>query len=178
MKFIKDILLVETTTTGVDVDKDAILQITGILLDKDNLLEKSIFNSYVRVSLLENIIQKHSVVLGIKEEQLQKSPKIYDAVKKFNEQFGNSPMLATHNIANIFFLRNAYKKANVPWEFEPHILELWTLQYIYSLSYGIKKMPTLSTLLDHFRIPRVNHSNSLERAKAESIVFKKIIGIL
>ena len=176
MKFIKDILLIETTTTGQDIEKDAIIQLTGLLLDKDNLLEKSIFNTYVRVSLLENTIQKHSSILGIEEAVLTKSPKIYDSAKKFHDHFGSDLLLATHNIANIFFLRNAFKKASVPWDYDMHIIELWTLEYIYALSYGIRKMPTLHTLIDHFRIKHVNSANALEKARAEAIIFRNIIG--
>ncbi len=176
MKFIKDILFIETTTTGPDTDKDSIIQLSAILLDKDNLLEKANFNSYVRVSLLESTIHKHAQILDIPDEVMRKSSKIYEVAKKFYDQFGNDLLLATHNVQNLFFLRNAFKKANIPYDYDNHVIELWTLEYIYALSYGIKKMPTLNTLLDHFRIKQVSQSNAIERARACTIVFKKIIG--
>lgn len=175
MKFIKDLLFIETTTTGPDTDKDSIIQLSAILLDKDNLLEKSYFNSYVRVSLLDNCIQKHAELLGTSPITLQKSPKIYETIKSFHTTYNSELILATHNIQNILFLKNAYKKTAIVWPFDVHILELWTLSYIYSLHYGIRKIPTLYTLLDHFRLKLKNPSDALERVRNQTIIFKKLI---
>ena len=81
MKFIKDLLFFEIQTTGQDPDKDSIIQLSAILLDKDNLLEKNNFNSYIRVSYLDSIINDHAKLLHTDYESLRKSPKVYDAIK-------------------------------------------------------------------------------------------------
>ncbi len=175
MKFIKDILLVELETTGQDTDRDSIIQLSAVLLDKDNLLEKDFFNSIVRVSLLENTISKHAAMLGIPFEEMRKSQKIYETLKKFTEQFDKPILLASHNVTNLFFLRNAYRKSLIPFEFDSHVLELWTLSYIYTLTNGIKKMPTLYTLLDHFNMKLKNEHNAMEKARAEAAIFRKVI---
>src|SRR5258708_7144499 len=140
MKFIKDILWFDLTTTGPDSEKDNIIQLSAVLLDKDNLLEKAVFNFYVRVSLLDAIITKHAQLLNIPFDDLRKSQKIYDVIKKFHSTFGNKVLLATHNTQSLFFLKNAFKKALIPFNYDSHILELWTLGYIYTLNYGIRKM--------------------------------------
>ena len=44
MKFIKDLLFFDINTTGPDTDKDNIVQLSAILIDKHNLLEKDYFN--------------------------------------------------------------------------------------------------------------------------------------
>lgn len=175
MKFIKDILLFDLETTGPNPDKDSIIQLSGILLDKDNLLEKSFFSSYVRVSLLEGIISEHAELLNIPFASMQKSPKIYDTIKKFHTQFGSTPLLATHNTANLLFLKNAFKKAIVPFDYNDHILELWTLGYIYTLNYGIRKMPSFHTFLDHFGMKLKNRHDALEKARLSAEIFRKII---
>jgi DNA polymerase III alpha subunit (gram-positive type) len=175
MKFIKDILLVELETTGPDSDKDSIIQLSAILLDKDNLLEKDFFNSYVRVSLLENTISKHAAMLHIAFESMQKSPKIYETIKKFNDQFDIPVLLASHNFLNLFFLKNAYRKALVPFSFDSHMLELWTLSYIYTLNNGLRKIPTLHTLIDHFNLPLKNPNNALEKVRLEAEIFRRIV---
>lgn len=175
MKFIKDILLFDLETTGPDADKDNIIQLSAILLDKDNLLEKDFFNSYVRVSLLDGTISQHAEMLHIPFDTMRKSPKVYDAIKKFHHQFGSGKLLATHNLANVLFLRNGFKKAAIPFDYDPHTLELWTLGYIYTLNYGIKKMPTFQTLLDHFRLKRKNRHDALEKTRLAAEVFRKII---
>lgn len=175
MKFIKDILLFELETTGPNPDKDSVIQLSCILLDKDNLLEKSYFNSYVRVSLLENLITEHAAQLSIPFVTMQKSPKIYDTIKKFHETFGANVLLGTHNISNILFLRNSFKKALIPFDYDSHILELWTLGYIYTLNYGIRKMPSFHTFLDHFGLKQKNRHNALEKCRLSAEIFRKII---
>jgi DNA polymerase III alpha subunit (gram-positive type) len=175
MKFIKDILLFDIETTGQDPDKDSIIQLAGILLDKDNLLERDFFNSYVRVSLLEGIIHQHAIMLNIPFETMQKSSKVYDVSKKFSERFGDRVLLATHSVNNILFLRNGFKKAAIPFAYDPHVIDLWTLGYIYTLNYGMKKMPTFYTLLDHFNMKIINRTNALEKCRLSADIFRKII---
>ncbi len=175
MKFIKDILLIDIETTGPVLDKDNIIQLSAIVLDKDNLLEKNFFNTYVRVSLLDGTITQHAGMLGIPFETLRKSPKIYDALKQMLSALGHNYLLAIHNFDKLLFLRHAFKKNLVPWEFDNHVLELWTLGYIYTLNYGIKKMPTFHTFLDHFRLKLTNRADALERARMSAEIFRRII---
>ena len=175
MKFIKDILLFHIETTGPLPDRDNIIQLAAILLDKDNLLEKNNFNSYVKVSFLDSTINQHAEYLQIPFETLAKSPKITEVIRRFAETFGSEPLLATHGITNVQFLRTAFKKTMVPWEFHNHVLDVWTLGYIYTLHYGIKKMPTHDTLMQHFSIKINNRTNALEKARASAEIFKKIV---
>src|SRR5262245_56856935 len=106
MKFIKDILFFEIQTTGHDSDKDSIIQLSAVLLDKDNLLEKNNFNTYIRVSYLDSIINEHAKILHSDYETLRKSPKVYDAIKNFHKKFGKDLLLATHSSNNLWFLKN------------------------------------------------------------------------
>ena len=175
MKFIKDIVLFDIETTGPDPDKDNIIQLSAILLDKDNLLEKDFFNSYVRVSLLDNIINQHATLLQIPFETMKHSPKIYDVVKQLNDKFNTRHLLAAHTFQPVLFLKNAFRKATVPFEYDMHTIDLWTLGYIYTLSFGVKKMPTFNTFIDQFSIKLQNKHNALERTRASAEIFRRII---
>ena len=175
MKFIKDILLFQIETSGPNLDRDSIIQLSAVLLDKDNLLEKDFYNSYIKVSFLDNTIAQHATQLQIPFETLQKSPKLHDVIKGFANKFGSTPLLATHTVSNVQFLRQAFKKTFVPFEYDSHVLDLWSLGYIYTLHYGVKKMPTLETLFTHFHLKIKNRTNALEKARLASVVFKKII---
>lgn len=175
MKFIKDLLFFETQTTGTDSDKDNIIQLSAVLCDKDNLLEKANFNSYIRVSYLDSVILQHSRILNTDYETLKKSPKIYDVAKRFKEKFGTNLLLATHNVTNLLFLRNAFKKAAVPFDYDQHTVELWTLGYIYTLNYGLKKMPTFNTMLDYFKIKQKRPFDAMEKVRLEAEIFRRII---
>lgn len=175
MKFIKDILFFEVQTTGQDTDKDSIIQISAVLLDKDNLLEKNNFNAYIKVSYLDSMVNAHASILNIPPEMLRKSPKVYEAVKSFHKHFGNNLLLATHNFSSVLFLKNAFKKALVPFDYDGHIIQLWTLGYIYTLNYGLKKMPTFNTFLDYFKLKQTQPFNALEKARLSAEIFRKII---
>lgn len=175
MKFIKDLLFFEVQTSGTDADKDNIIQLSAILLDKDNLLEKANVNFYVRVSYLEGIISQHAKAMHIDFEILKKSPKIYDVIKQFRIKFGTNILLATHNVNNLLFLKAAYKKSAVPFEYDSHIIELWTLGYVYTLNYGLKKMPTFNTFVDHFHLKQNKPFDAFEKVRLEAEIFRKII---
>jgi DNA polymerase III alpha subunit (gram-positive type) len=175
MKFIKDILLFQIETTGPNLDRDTIIQLAGVLLDKDNLLEKNFFNSYVKASFLDNTLEQHSQQLKVPFETLRKSPKLQVVIKQFAEHFGSTPLLATHTVSNVQFLRQAFKKTFVPYEYDSHVLDLWSLGYVYTLHYGLKKMPTMETLFDHFNLKITNRNNALEKARLMAGVFRKIV---
>ena len=175
MKFIKDILFFDLQATGTDPDKDNIIQLSAVLLDKDNLLEKGNYNSYIRVSYLEGTITQHAKLLHIDYEVLRNSPKIYDVAKAFHSAFGSNLLLATHNLTNLLFLKSAFKKALVTFDYDPHIIELWTLGYVYTLNYGLKKMPTFNTFVEYFKFKQERPWDSLEKVRLEAEIFRKII---
>lgn len=175
MKFIKDLLFFEMQTTGLDPDKDQVIQLSAVLLDKDNLLEKNNFNTYIKISYLDSVILEHAKILNTDYETLRKSPKIYDAIKKFHQNFGTDLLLATHTLQNVLFLKNAFKKAVVKFDYDSHIVNLWTLGYIYTLNYGLKKMPTFNTFVDYFKLKQKDPFDAMEKVRLAAEVFRKII---
>jgi DNA polymerase III epsilon subunit-like protein len=177
-RFVKDLLIVEIEATGSDVDKDAIIQLSGLLLDKDNLLEKGVFNTYVRTSLLEGTLAKHAEFLDVPFETIKKSPKAMDAAKQFAEFIHPNATPAFQNVRNLVFLKNLYKKVNYPLPLNLQIFQLWTLEYVLSIKLGLNKLPTLQTLLDYFGLPVKNPHNSLERARLEAEVLRRIVKTL
>jgi len=175
MKFIKDLLFFEIQTTGQNTDKDSVIQLSAVLLDKDNLLEKANFNQYIRVSYLDSVMNEHAKMLHTDYETLKRSLKIYDVIKQFHSKFGRDLLLATHNVTNLLFLKAAFRKAVVTFDYDQHLVELWTLGYIYTLNYGLKKMPTFTTFLDHFSLKQKRPFDSMEKVRLEAEVFRKII---
>lgn len=175
MKFIKDLLFFEITTTGNDGDKDSLLQLSAVFLDKDNLLEKANYNSFIRVSYLDSIINEHAKILNTNYETLKNSPKVYDVIKAFHKKFGKDLLLATHSFQSLLFLKNAFKKAVVPFDYDSHVIQLWTLGYIYTLNYGLKKMPTFTTFLDYFKLKQKHPNDAMEKVRLEAEVFRRII---
>lgn len=173
MKLIKDLLVFHIETTGPDPERDHIIQIAAVLLDKDSLLEKNFQNSFVKVSFLDGTIQKHSEQLGISFDELRQSPKITEAVKDFINTFGFEPLLATNSTTSLLFLRHAFKKSLQPFKYDKHVLDVWSLSYIYALHIGIKKIPSLNTLADHFNLPIAK--TGLDKARLTAQILRKII---
>lgn len=178
MKFLKDLLIVEVETTGEDTEKDAVIQLAAIVLDKDNLLEKQIFNTYIRTSLLEGTLARHSAMLKIQSEVMHKSPKTYDAVKKFLETIDTGATLASQSLKQVLFLRSLFKKAVIPYPFDTHVFLLWPLEYLFVQRLGLKKIPTIDTLANYFSLRARNPNNALERARMEAEVLRRIIKTL
>jgi DNA polymerase III alpha subunit (gram-positive type) len=175
MKFIKDILIFDVTTTGNNLDKDQIIQLSAVLVNKDNFLGQDFFNNYVRVSLLDGTINQHAQMLNISFEELRSSKKIYDVVKLFDEKFGKEYLLACVNPLGLSFLRQAYKKSSIPFLFDEHVLDIWTLGYIFTLRHGIKKMPSFETMVDFLGLKLKNNNDANEKAKLASLLLKHII---
>jgi DNA polymerase III epsilon subunit-like protein len=150
--------------------------LAAVLLDKDNLLEKANFNTYLRISYLDSLLLAHSKLLQIDYDIMKKSPKTAEAVKAFHNQFNSGQiLLATHSMSNLLFLKSVFKKALVPFDYNNHAIDLWTLGYVYTLNYGLKKMPSLNTFIEYFKLKQKHPVDALEKARLEAEVFRKII---
>lgn len=174
MRFIKDLLLLDLETSGQDPDKDVIVQIGAVILDKDNLLEKSFFNSYVRNSLLTETLTEQAKAGHTTLEALESGLKPLDFLKKFGEFGGEDITLLVPNSSRLMFLKQAYKKQVMQFPFELYALDFWTICYMRGMSKGLKKIPTLHTLADDFHLNLRNPYNAFERVKLEASIFKRI----
>ena len=178
MKFLKDLLFIDVQTTGSDPDKDVVIQIAASLVDRDNFLEKQHFNTYVRISLLDSTLSKYAENIGVDYDVLRKSPKLPEALKLLQDTFGQEVFLVTFSSLYQSYLRNSFKKASIPYPFDHHILDLWTLSYIYTLHLGFKKVPSIHTLAEIFNLKLKNQFDAMERVKVQSEIFGKIIKAL
>lgn len=175
MKLIKDLLLFDIQTTGNDTEKDAIIQLSAVLLDKDNLLEKGSFNAYTRTSILDSVLTLHAQIVGVPFEEYKKSQKQQDVFKQFINTFGTNLTLTTLHTGNILFLKNNFKKYGIPFEYDPHILDIWTLGYVYSTHMGLKKIPTLHTLAEMFNQTLHSFNNAQQKVQAETNILRQLI---
>lgn len=174
MKFIKDILFFDLETTSQDVERDVVLQVGAVLLDKDNLLEKSLFNVYIRNSLLEGTLKEHAKLLGVDVEELKQAPKPVEVAKSFVSQFGVDVTLAVQTPLRLLQLRQLFKKQVVHFPYDLTAIDQWTLQYIYAARMGLKKIPSLHTLGEHFHLSIEHPHDAYERVKLEVGIFRKL----
>lgn len=175
MRFIKDIFLFDLETSGPDLERDVVLQFAGILLDKDNLLQKAQYTTYVRNSLLSETLQTHANVLKVDILVLQKAPKPIDFLKDIAAHFKSEVTLAVPSSSHLFFFRQAYRKQTAVFPYELSVIDLWTLYYTFGMRMGLKKIPSLHTLLDHFNLRIQNPYDAFHRVQLEAEVLRKIL---
>ncbi len=175
MKLIKDILIIQAETSGPNTETDHIIQLSAVLLDKDNLLEKNNFNFYIKASFLDKTLMDHSDYLGITFDQLRKSPKLSEVINNFIKTFGSDPLIASHDITSYLFLQKAFKRTLNSFDYDNHYINIWSLGYIYMMHYGVKKIPTLSTLANHFNLKVKHPHNAFEKVRLTAEIFRKIV---
>ena len=176
MKFVKDILIFDCVIAHeTDIDKSPIIQLAGILLDKNNLLQRAVFDTYIKTSVLDSTLTKHSYALGIPEAELRKSPRSPEALKKFVDILGVDCTLTCQTANNYISFRNAFRNSSIAFPYTNPLLELWGLEYMYTLTFGLKKLPTLETVAEHFRYKINNRYNAIDRVKAEAHVLRQIV---
>lgn len=175
MKFIKDVLLFDIETSGADLDRDVIVQFSAVLLDKDNLLEKAFYTSYVRNSLLQETLLAHAAAAKIDVVLLQNGVKPLDFLKALAEKFPGDITLAAPNASRVFFLRQAFKKQASAFPYSLTHFDLWTLQYVHSLRTGLRKIPTLHTLAEQYHLTLKNPYDAFERVRLYAVLLRKML---
>ena len=174
MKFVRDILVVHIQTTGPSTERDFPIQIAGVLIDKDNLLEKQSFSSFVRHPFSQTTNDKIVQMLGIQKENLLRAPKLADVIDAFKAKFPYSVTVAAHNYASIEFLRDSFKRTSKAYEYDTHVMDLWTLGYWFMCRQGIKKIPTADTLAVYLKLSRENENDALANARFSAEVLRRL----
>ena len=174
MKFARDILLIDIESTGPDPVKDFPLQLAAVLLDKDNLLEKGSFNSYIRFPFSQTTNDRIVQTLGIPKENWIKAPNLKTVLNSFKDAFSYNVTIASHNIIAANFLREAFRRANIPYEYDYHLLDLWTLGYFYLSRQNVRKIPTAETVGTFFKIQKVKEHDALANCRYLAEILRKL----
>jgi DNA polymerase III alpha subunit (gram-positive type) len=175
MKFARDILLLDMETTGINPEKDFVLQLSAVLLDRDNLLEVNNFNSYIRHPFSQTTNDKIVQTLGITKEAWFKAPNLKEAITSFNSRFSYNLTIASQNIINVNFLQAAYTKTGLAYEFDYHIFELWTFEYLFLCRQNIKKIPTASTVASFFNLKKEKEHDAFVNCRYLADIFRKLV---
>jgi DNA polymerase III alpha subunit (gram-positive type) len=174
MKFVKDLLLLELETAGPDIERDHILEVAALVLDRDNLLEKAHGHWYVKHSMLESTLWDHARKIGVDISVLQNASKPLEFLRQFNERFPKDYTLLVQSPLKVMFLRQAYRKHAMEFPFDLRLLDAWTLEYLLTIRKGLKKMPSLQTMADQYKLPTKNTHSAYERVKLEAEIFRRM----
>lgn len=174
MKFARDILLIDFQTTGINVEKDFPLQLAAVLLDKDNLLEKNFFSSYIKHPFSQTTNDRIVQTLEIPKELWMSSPNLKTVLAEFQQKFSYNVTLASQNTVNINFLQECFRRTAQEYEYDYHIIELWTLGYLYMSKQNLKKIPTAATLGTYLKIPQPQ-KDALANCRYLAEIFRKLV---
>lgn len=175
MKFARDILLIDLETTGPDPSKDFPIQLSAILLDKDNLLEKGSFNSYIKYSFSQTTNDRVAQTLGISKENWMRAPSLKTVITSFNNTFPYNVTIASQNLVNVNFLKESFRKSGIPYEYDYHVLELWTLAYVFLSKLNMKKIPTAETIGTYFKLQRTKERDALANCRFLGEILRKLV---
>ncbi len=183
MDFKKDLLLIDLEATGLDASRHEIIQIAAILLDKKTLKEKEVFSSYIKPLEWVNRDLEAMKVNGIAPSQLKDAPDLKKVLGDFNRLFNPKTVILSYygGPLDMDFLRAAYKKAGIKWQFDYHYLNLWGVFYSFlgakNLLTNKKKFAgfSLEDLMKRFKIKSKNRHDALEDCRIEAEVLRKAL---
>ena len=183
MDFKKDLLLVDLETTGLDSLRHEIIQLSAVLLDKKTLKEKSFFNAYIRPANWAARDLKSMAVNKIKKDWLDKAPPLKTVLKAFDGKFSAQKVILSYygGPVDMDFLRAAYKRAGLKWQFDYHYFNLWSLFYPFLAARGQLKNQkrfagfSLEDLMKKFKIKSSKRHDGLEDCKIEAEILRRIL---
>ncbi len=180
--FNKDILIIDIESTGLDYNKNEIIQLAGILLDKKTLKEKKRFESYIRPNNWSNHDPEAMAVNKISKETLKSAPSLKTVIDKFHKTFGTNVMLSPYGtIMDTAMLRVAYKKVGRKYNYDYHVFDIWPLCYTYMAKKRLLKNTrrfsgfSLNDVANHFKIKiPTNRHTALADCELQAAVLRKL----
>ncbi len=183
MNFYKDLLLVDLETTGLDSFRQEIIQLSAVLLDKKTLNEKAVFNAYIKPLKWQLRDRESMRINGVKKEWLNAAPPLKDVLKEFNKQFNPQRVILSYygGPVDMDFLRAAYYKHNLKWQFDYHYFNLWAFFYAHlALKNQLKNNKkftgfSLEDLMRKFKIKSQSRHDGLTDCRIEAEILRKIV---
>jgi DNA polymerase III epsilon subunit-like protein len=166
MKFPKDILVID-----FEGSKNSPTQVGAVLLDKETLIEKDSFSSYIHA---DNVIA--SKVSGISQETLVGAPGSAEVGKMIYKKFGTDLFLAYFvGDVDIRFLKILLNAAEIKFsDYDYHTIDIWSLAYLHLLKQEYKGGLRSEEIFQAFGAkPRGLH-NALEDCRLAADVLRKI----
>jgi CRISPR-associated protein Cas2 len=170
-RFPTDYIVVDVETTGLDADKDSIIEIAAIKIEGNAIIEK--FSTLIRSNI--PIPQKIIELTGITESMLlDNGVELSPALSKFLEFVGPLPVVSHNADFDLGFLRNACSRCGLPL-FSNRCID--TLSLSKRVVSGVKNYK-LSTLAEHFGISQQRQHRGEDDCIATKQLYEKLIDML
>jgi DNA polymerase III epsilon subunit-like protein len=170
--FIKDILLIDFESTGIDPVVHEPTQLGAILLDKETLKEKDNYLTFIAADL-SKASQEALDISGISAKDLEGAPTQDKVIKEFLEKFGTDVFLSSWNsVLDRGLLDKMLRKVGKTiFEYDYHYLDVWPICYMYLARTGQGDKIRGNATFDALGLPPRNAHDALEdcRYAAEAL---------
>jgi DNA polymerase III epsilon subunit-like protein len=154
------LVFVDLETTGLDVDRHGIIEI-GCIFETNGTRESEDFQSLANPGLVEHS-EGAAEVHRIPRQAIDTAPLLQDVLRRFDSRCAKDAILSGWNTKfDEAFLYKAYQRYGIPWRFDYHIFDVWSL---YKRLQLVGKLPTdlhlgLGTVIQHYQLVRTGEDH-------------------
>ena len=149
------LVFVDLETTGLDVDRHGIIEI-GCIFETDGQREAADFNSLANPGEVEQSAEA-AEVHKIPPASIAQAPPLEDVLREFDKRCQDNAIISGWNTKfDEAFLYRAYQLHAIPWRFDYHIFDVWSLYKRFQL---LGALPAdlhlgLGTVAEHYKLIR------------------------
>lgn len=133
--FTKDLLVIDTETTGLDIAKHSLIQVAAVRLNGSTLAEIDRYSTYVRLEPEAWQLQdpKALEVHKISFDSLASAPVLESVLTELEKRFApEDVLLSAYNLPFDFgFLYEAYRRLGKKMPYDFHGVDIWAFAYQY-----------------------------------------------
>lgn len=168
------LLLIDVETTGLDPQGDSIIEIAACILTPETFKEEGFFVSRIRAET--PITPGAAKVHGLTAQALLHEPPLTEVMRRFALFAPYGATLCGHNIAfDAGFLRAAYAKAGTSYDFDYHLLDIWSIATFVLSNKGVTlDTYSLNSLCAVFGVERGPHHNALQDIQASAAILRHL----
>lgn len=147
------LVFVDLETTGLDPDRHGIIEI-GCIFETDGQRESNDFESLANPGDVEHS-EEAAKVHNISREAIAAAPPLEEVLRSFDSRCAKDAIISGWNTKfDELFLYKAYQRCGIPWRFDYHIFDVWSL---YKRLQLIGQLPAdmhlgLGTIAEHYKI--------------------------
>lgn len=165
--FNDEFICFDLETTGLNANNDKIIEIGAVRVKNGEILDE--FCTFADPEI--SIPQRTTEITGITQDMIKGAPCQKEALQKFIEFCGDSPVLVAHNANfDVSFIKATSKRENINFEFTYADSVPMSRALIMSI-----KNHKLETVAKYLKIPEFNHHRASDDARALAYIFIELL---
>lgn len=168
-----EIIVFDTETTGLDTDRDDIIQIAAVKISNGNIIET--FEVYINTEI---DVTPSELIHNISKKQLDEQGVTHaKGLTDFIEFIGENSILIAHNIGFDYSILNANLQRFCGKSATSYITQMFDSITISKLLFPNFPSYKLKDLIDFLKLDGVNSHNAMDDVKATAGLIKKLQAI-